>query len=155
MNFDRIGMARALGAALCAAALLRVVPAPAHSDEYFDTRASAHGGRTRMAGPIHVELVTDASSATLYITDHADRPQSTVGGRALLRVPARELRLELVPAGDNGFTARLPSALPRDVTVIAFVKLANLDAQVVRFTPAAAAPARDQENPYDGPHAHH
>lgn len=153
MILNRNRIPRALGTALCAIALSHSGGVCAHSDEYFDGRTSAHGGRTRMAGPIHVELVTDADTATLYITDHADRPQPTAGGRALLRVPARGLRLELVPAGDNAFTARLPSALPPDATVIAFVKLVNLDAQVARFAPKADAPAK--ENGDEDPHAHH
>jgi nitrogen fixation protein FixH len=111
----------------------------AHSDEYFDAHASAHGGQTRMAGPLHIELVMTPTTATLYITDHADQPQATAGGKAILRVPARDLRLELTAAGDNTFRAPLSRMWQTTDVIVAFVKLATTEAQAVRFGNATHA----------------
>jgi hypothetical protein len=33
------------------------LPAGAYTEEYFDSKESAHGGQTRRAGPYHLELV--------------------------------------------------------------------------------------------------
>lgn len=144
-----------LRAAACCAALGLVIGVQpprvlAHSDEYFDTRPSPHGGRTRMAGPIHIELVATPDTATLYITDHADQPQATAEGQAMLRIPSLDLRVDLAPDGENRFRARLPRALPRDARVIAFVKLATGEPQVASFGQSGSNPAAEPEH-----EAHH
>ena len=56
------------------------LPAGAHTEEYFDSKESAHGGQTRMAGPYHLELVAKDKEIVLYVMDHADRDLSTEGG---------------------------------------------------------------------------
>ncbi|MEN9727100.1 MAG: hypothetical protein RL434_1466, partial [Pseudomonadota bacterium] len=33
----------------------------AHSDEYFDSKPAPHGGRLRMAGPLHLEVLATES----------------------------------------------------------------------------------------------
>ncbi|MGE0387256.1 MAG: hypothetical protein AB7Q97_21230 [Gammaproteobacteria bacterium] len=111
----------------------------AHSDEYFDSRPSAHGGQTRMAGPVHIELVRGTDELTLYVTDHADRPQITAGGQAALRFPAQDVRVDLKPDGENRFTAPWPAGVPRDAVAVAFVRLADAAAQSATFDPAAIA----------------
>lgn len=142
------------------ALLLAALGAPvarAHSDAWFDTRPSAHGGQTRMAGPIHIELVRGADALVLYITDHADQPQASAGGEAALRFPDQDLRVTLAPAGDNRFSASWPAGVPRDAVAVAFVRLAGQEAQGARFAPAQTAPPAADHAGHDGhmDHADH
>jgi len=139
----------------CSVLMLSGGSAFAHSDEYFDSRPSAHGGQTRMAGPIHLELVTGAQEVTVYITDHADRPQATAGGKAVLRVPARGVRLDLAPAGDNAFRAPLATALPVDVEIVVFVRLGGAEPQAARFGPAVAPKVSNEPAAHGTHHDHH
>ena len=132
----RRGTLLAIGALACA---LQGAPAWAHSDDYFDSHPSAHGGQTRMAGPIHIELVTQGTQLTLYITDHAGKGQPSAGGKAALRIGDAEPRIELAPGPDNTFTGTLPAPLAAGTIVVAFVQLAGAETQTARFgTPAAA-----------------
>lgn len=144
-----------LGCGLLCALLLADSSVFAHSDEYFDSRPSAHGGQTRMAGPIHLELVAGAQAVTVYITDHADRPQPTAGGKAVLRVPARKLRLDLAPSGENAFSAPLAAALPTDTEIVVFVRLAGAEAQAARFGPAVRAGVTPKSADHGAHHDHH
>ena len=41
----------------------------AHSDAHFDALAAPHGGRMRMARPVHLELLVDADRIVLYVTE--------------------------------------------------------------------------------------
>lgn len=132
---------------------LHGVGARAHSDEYFDTRPSAHGGQTRMAGPIHIELVIAGTTATLYITDHADQPQITAGGKARLRIEGLDTQVELAPAGDNRYTGTLPRVLAAGTPVVAFVQLAGSDAQTARFG-SKPLPEHGDDGAHDHGHSH-
>ena len=64
---------------LCGATFALSLPAGAHTEDYFDSKESAHGGQTRMAGPYHLELVAKNNEILLYVMDHADREFSTEG----------------------------------------------------------------------------
>lgn len=151
---------RARRAVVAACALLAVLNgslAYAHSDEYFDTRPSAHGGQTRMAGPVHIELVRSGTAVTLYITDHADQPQATAAGKARLRIEGSDVQVQLAPAGDNRFTGTLPDTVAADTPIVAFVQLAGGDAQTARFGPKASAPhgdAHDHAEMHGDAHGH-
>ncbi|MBK8960319.1 MAG: hypothetical protein IPM80_18370 [Proteobacteria bacterium] len=114
----------------------------AHSDAYFDGRASAHGGRMRMAGPLHLELVIHDGRVLVYVTNHLDEPQTSAGGEAAVRFPAQDVRVTLAADGDNRFSAAAPAALAADSEAVVFVKLPGLDAQSAQFkTPTAARDA--------------
>ncbi len=123
----------------------------AHSDAHFDTQVAPHGGRMRMAGPVHLELVIDAGRIVLFVTDHAEQAQASAGGAAAVRFPEQGLRVALTASGDNTFSAPLPPGLAAGGAAIVFVKLPGIEAQSARFKArAAASPA-----PSDLDHAHH
>jgi len=129
----------------------KATPATAHSDAHFDAKASPHGGRMRMAGPLHLELVRADGRIVLYVTNHLEQPQSTAGGEAVVRFPEQGLRVELKPAGDNTFSASLAPGVSGESEAVVFVKLASGEGQSAHFDarPAAAA------GPADTAHAHH
>lgn len=56
---------------LLAAVLTAPVPATAHSDGYLETVKAPHGGRLRMTGPYHLELV--AKDREILVYDHRSR----------------------------------------------------------------------------------
>ncbi|MBI4692870.1 MAG: hypothetical protein HY749_02515 [Gammaproteobacteria bacterium] len=139
----RRGMLLAIGALACA---LQGAPVWAHSDDYFDSHPSAHGGQTRMAGPIHIELVAQGTQVTLYITDHAGKARPSAGGKAALRLGDAEARIELAPGPDNTFTGTLAAPLAAETIVVAFVQLAGAETQTARFGKAPAANAREHHH---------
>jgi hypothetical protein len=51
----------------------------AHSNEYLETITGAHGGKLRMAEQYHFEMVLTNGELRVWVTDHGDNPQSTVG----------------------------------------------------------------------------
>lgn len=139
---------------LALVALLLALHAPrghAHSDEYFDARPTAHGGRMRMAGPLHLELVISDGRVRVYVTDHLDQPQASSGGTAVLRLPARDLRLTLDAGDANQFSAAAPPDVKGDEEAVLFVKLPGMDTQSAHYKARAApaAPGAEAE------HAHH
>ena len=54
--------------------------ASAHTEEFFDSRPSPHGGQMRMTGPYHLELVSRDNELLVYVMDHADSELSVNGG---------------------------------------------------------------------------
>lgn len=122
----------------------------AHSDAHFDAQAAPHGGRMRMAGPVHLELVVEAGRIVLYVTDHAEEPQASRDGEAAVRFPEQGVRLALTANGDNTFSAPVPPGIVANGAAIVFVKLPGFEAQTARFKARAAASAA----PSAGAHAH-
>lgn len=127
----------------------------AHSDEYLDSIPAPHGGRVRMAGPLHLEVLATASEVRLYVTDHVGQPLATTGGRAMLRVTGSERSVALTPAGENLFSAPLEQALPADAEWVVFVEMKDTPAQSARYSirPAAPVPAPDKGDAH-GEHHH-
>ncbi|MBM4227402.1 MAG: hypothetical protein FJ164_06610 [Gammaproteobacteria bacterium] len=126
--------------------------AMAHSDEYFDSKPAPHGGRVRMAGPLHLEVLANDSEVRLYVTDHLEQPLATLGGRAMLRVSGTERAVALAPAGDNLFTARLEESLPPDAEWVVFVEMKDTPAQSARYGARKTAPAAAEGDPHAGHH---
>ena len=122
----------------------------AHSDAHFDAQAAPHGGRMRMAGPVHLELVVEAGHIVLYVTDHAEQPQASRDGEAAVRFPAQGVRVALTPSSDNTFSAPVPPGIAASGEAIVFVKLPGIEAQSARFKARAAASAA----PSAAAHAH-
>jgi hypothetical protein len=114
--------------------------AQAHTDEWMDSHASAHGGTTRMAGALHLELVR-AATPTVYVTDHAGRAQDTDGARATLSIEQAEGRheVQLLPAGENRLVAAPGVTLDAAVPVVLFIQLKDAPAETARFAPKSAS----------------
>jgi hypothetical protein len=132
-------MNKAMAAVLISAALTVPLTAGAHTEEYFDSISAPHGGQMRMAGPYHLELVTNEREIVLYVMDHSDRKISTQGGigKATIQVgkakPKTTIKLE--PAGDNMLKGAGDFSLSPETVVIVFLKLPDEEAQSTRFTP--------------------
>ena len=136
------GRRRALRTMVLALAIGLTAPhSYAHSDAHFDAQAAPHGGRMRMAGPVHLELVVEAGRIVLYVTDHAEQPQASRDGEAALRFPAQGLRVALTASGDNTFSAPAPAGIAASGEALVFVKLPGIEAQSARFKARAAASA--------------
>ena len=113
--------------------------AAAHTEEYFDSKDSTHGGQTRMAGPYHLELVAKDKEIVLYVMDHADRDLSTAGGAGKATVQTGKtknkisVRLELEAGnmlkGTGDFT------VTPETVVTVFVELPGQEATAARFVP--------------------
>ncbi|HVW63466.1 MAG TPA: hypothetical protein VHB01_00505 [Nitrosospira sp.] len=156
-------MNKFLATALISMALAMSLPAKAHTEAYFDSIKAPHGGQMRMAGPYHLELVTQDKEITLYVADHSDKKISTEGGvgKVSFQVgkakPTESIKLE--PAGDNTFKGTGDFTLTPDTVVIVFLKLPEAEAQSARFTPLkqkakSEKKATETKKPASG-HDHH
>lgn len=127
-------------------AALPAAPATAHSDKYFDSKPSPHGGQRRMTGPYHIELVRGDGEVTIYLTNHADRPLPTAGGegKAVVRAPSGETSIPLAPVGDNVMKGKTDLKIKPDTTVVVFVKLPGKEAYGAKFTPFSPTAANDE-----------
>ena len=134
----------------------------AHSDSYLDTLPSPHGGQVRMAGPLHLDLVVQATAVEVYVTDHAGSPRATHDGTALLRIGPDGDGIKLQPAGANRFAGTLAKPLSPDAEFTLFVRLSGEDAQSARFSPHTAAVSsktptarQPRSSSEEKAHAHH
>ena len=82
----------------------------AHSNEYLETITGAHGGKLRMVEQYHFEMVLANGELRMWVTDHGDKPQSTVGatGNVKLVTEAGVVNVNLTPSGVNGLAGRDP-----------------------------------------------
>ena len=161
MNTLRIA-ALLIGATLAGVSAL----AGAHTEEYFDSRESAHGGQTRMAGPYHLELVARDKEIVLYVMDHADRNLGTEGGggKATIQIGKAKDKtsVKLEPAGDNMLKGVGDFAVTPETVVTIFVELPGQEVTAARFVPlkptaktaGKAQAAKPQANSHDE-HKHH
>lgn len=124
-----------------------------HSDEYLDSMPAPHGGRMRMAGPLHLEVLATASEVRVYVTDHVGQPLATAGGRAMLRVTGAERSVALTPTRENLFFAPLEQALPADAEWVLFVEMKDTPAQSARYSVRPAASAAEKGGAH-GEHHH-
>ena len=142
--------------------------AGAHDEAYFDSKESAHGGQTRMAGPYHLELIAKDSEIVLYVMDHADLPLSTAGGGGKATVQAGKGKhkdkdktsVKLEPTGDNMLKGAGGIAVSPETVVTVFVDLPGQEVTAARFTPfKPVAKTAGKENavipPADSKDAHH
>ncbi len=125
---------------LIGVALAGVSPfAAAHTEEYFDSRESAHGGQTRMAGPYHLELVAKDKEIVLYVMDHADRDLSTAGGAGKATVQTgkakNKISVRLEPEAGNMLKGTGDFTVTPETVVTVFVELPGQEATAARFVP--------------------
>ena len=161
MNPVRVA-ALLIGAALTAVSAF----AGAHTEEFFDSRESAHGGQTRMAGPYHLELVAKDKEIVLYVMDHADRNLGTEGGggKATIQIGKAKDKtsVKLEPAGDNMLKGVGDFAVTPETVVTVFVEIPGQEVTAARFVPlkptakaaGKAKAAKPQANSHDE-HQHH
>lgn len=125
---------------LIGVALAGVAPfAAAHTEEYFDSRESAHGGQTRMAGPYHLELVAKDKEIVLYVMDHADRDLSTAGGAGKATVQTgkakNKISVRLEPEAGNMLKGTGDFTVTPETVVTVFVELPGQEVTAARFVP--------------------
>ena len=161
MNTLRVA-ALFVGATLAGVSLL----AGAHTEEYFDSRDSLHGGQVRMTGPYHLELVARDKEIVLYVADHADSKLSTDGGSGKATVQTgkdkTKTSIKLEQAGDNILKGTGDSSVTPETVITVFVALPGQEAYSARFTPLKpkaklgkkAKDINPQENSHDGHHHH-
>lgn len=137
--------------------------AGAHSEEYFDSINAPHGGKMRMAGPYHLELVAKEKEVLLYVMDHADTEISTEGGvgKAIIQTgkakPKNPIKLE--SAGGNTLRGAGNFSLTRETVITIFLKLPGHEAQSARFAPlepkaTIKAKSQDEKNSPGGHNKH-
>lgn len=116
--------------------------AQAHSDTWFDTHATPHGGQVRMSGPYHLELMPqqDKDEVLVYVTDHGDTAIPTAGWTAQLVALSggKKINIALKPAGAN--TLRGKGRLPPDAQVVLSVRPKAGEEYSARYASATAAP---------------
>lgn len=130
----------------------------AHDDAYLDTLEHPHGGQMRMAGPYHIELVTEASELTIHLGDHADQPIATEGGnaRATVLSGGQRTTVRLAPSGENRMHGKGDFTLDDEMTVVISITLPGQDSQQARFTPfQKLSPAMGTEHEHQHDHGHH
>ncbi len=108
----------------------------AHSDEYFTTHPTPHGGQMRMAGPFHFELLVAKDELTLYVTDHSGAPIDTTGGSAKVIINTGKKKRYVVilsSAGENRLTGSDQFTLGRSSTASVLVALPGQEPQRAKF----------------------
>lgn len=144
-------MNKSMAAVFISATLAVSSLAGAHTEAYFDSITAPHGGQMRMAGPYHLELVTQENEIVLHVTDHADRKISTSGGvgKAAFQVgkakPKTSIKLE--PGEDNTLKGAGAFSVTPETVIIVFIKLPDQEAQSARFTPLKPKPKAQSKKP--------
>jgi len=122
-------------AALASMSLL----ASAHTEEFFDSRPSPHGGQMRMTGPYHLELVSKDNEIVVYVMDHADSELSVNGGsgKAIIQSSKTKTKtsVKLEQAGDNILKGSGDFSIPPETVITVFVTLPEQEAYAASFTP--------------------
>ncbi|MGH8686040.1 MAG: hypothetical protein ACREUM_11905 [Nitrosospira sp.] len=113
--------------------------AAAHTEEYFDSVESPHGGQMRMSGPYHLELVAKDKEIVLYVMDHANSKLSAEGGsgKATIQTGKDKARtsVKLEQAGDNILKGTGDFSVNPETVVTVFIELPGQEAHSARFTP--------------------
>jgi hypothetical protein len=122
-------------AALASMSLL----ASAHTEEFFDSRPSPHGGQMRMTGPYHLELVSKDNEIVVYVMDHGDSELSVNGGsgKAIIQSSKTKTKtsVKLEQAGDNILKGRGDFSITPETVITVFVTLPEQEAYAAGFTP--------------------
>ena len=122
-------------AALASMSLL----ASAHTEEFFDSRPSPHGGQMRMTGPYHLELVSKDNEIVVYVMDHADSELSVNGGSGKATIQSGKTKtktsVKLERAGDNSLKGSGNFSITPDTVITVFVTLPEQEAYAASFTP--------------------
>ena len=144
-------MNKSMAAVLISTALAVSLPAGAHTEEYFDSITAPHGGQMRMAGPYHLELVTNEKEIVLYVTDHADSKISTEGGVGKAAFQVRKAKpktsIKLEPGEGNTLKGARDFTVTPETVIIVFIKLPDQEAQSTRFTPLKPKPKTKSTKP--------
>src|SRR5688500_13903376 len=132
-------MNKFISAILFGSALVISLPVAAHTEEYFDTVESPHGGQTRMSGAYHLELVAKNNEIMLYVMDHADNAISTEGSLGKATVQNGKAKgktsVKLEPAGDNLLKGAGEFSVTPETVVVVFLELPGQEVHSARFMP--------------------
>jgi len=113
--------------------------AGAHTEEFFDSRQSPHGGQMRMTGPYHLELVARDNEVVVYVMDHADKELSVNGGSGKATIQSGKAKtktsVKLEQAGDNIFRGSGNFSITPETVITVFVELPEQEAYAASFTP--------------------
>ena len=113
--------------------------ASAHTEEFFDSRPSPHGGQMRMTGPYHLELVSRDNEILVYVMDHADSELSVNGGSGKATIQSGKTKtktsVKLERAGDNSLKGNGNFSITPDTVITVFVTLPEQEAHAASFTP--------------------
>lgn len=93
------------------AALMAAAPAIAHAP-----KIGANGGSQTDAGALHVEILTNGKTLTVFLRDHSDKIVSSgdYKGTAIFVVDGKLQRIPLTPAGENKLSGTADVELPND-----------------------------------------
>lgn len=122
--------------AFVAALLAAPIHASAHSNEELADRTGPHGGMIQMSGKYHMEVVQAGDTLKVWVTDHADKPQSTEGAtaKATIFVPNGRKSVDLKPTGDNELNGQAPGLMLGDgARVVIDATMKGADPVQVRF----------------------
>jgi hypothetical protein len=113
--------------------------AGAHTEEFFDSRESPHGGQMRMTGPYHLELVVKDNEIGVYVMDHADKELSVNGGSGKATIQSgktkTKISVKLEQAGDNLLKGSGNFSITPETVITVFVELPEQEAYAASFTP--------------------
>jgi hypothetical protein len=151
-----------IGTALASVSFL----AAAHTEEFFDSRQSPHGGQMRMTGPYHLELVVKDNEIGVYVMDHADKEISVNGGSGKATIQngktKTKISVKLEQAGGNLLQGNGNFSITPETVIAVFVELPEQQAYAASFTPfkpkaKLANKTRDTKHHSDSgeEHSHH
>jgi hypothetical protein len=139
--------------------------AVAHTEEFFDSRQSPHGGQMRMTGPYHLELIVKDNEIGVYVMDHADKELSVNGGSGKATIQngktKTKISVKLEQAGDNLLKGSGNFSITPETVITVFVELPEQQVYAASFTPLKpktrlADKTGDTKHQVDGEgHSHH
>jgi hypothetical protein len=131
--------------------------ASAHTDEYFDSIETPHGGQMRMAGPYHLELVVGHNELTVYVTDHGGNSIHSSGGsaKAIITTGKKRFVVVLSPAGDNVLKGSGEFKLGKSNTVSLMVVMPGQEPQRAKFSIKRSSSSKKKGSPAGQQHEHH
>lgn len=113
--------------------------ASAHTEEFFDSRESPHGGQMRMTGPYHLELVAKDNEIVVYVMDHADKELSVNGGSGKATIQSGKTKtktpVKLEQAGDNILKGSGNFSITPETVITVFLELPKQEAHAASFIP--------------------
>lgn len=134
---------------LTAAFFIHSGVALSHSNDYLATIQGPHGGSLQMADMYHFELLIRDGVATVWVTDHGDQPQDTVGAKAEAMVinNGERVTVALAPSGKNqlvGLGPRIKST--PNARVVLTVTMKGHPPLQARYAPGAKAEAEAMQH---------
>ncbi len=106
-----------------------------HGHKAGEDEHGPNGGQLVEAGKYHLELVVKGQDLSLYVYDQANKKIAASGAKATATIVGQNVKLELVPAGENLLKGAGTFEAKAATRVLISLTLAGQPAMQARFSP--------------------